>query len=132
LEHVEQDQMVFRMLDIVFSRSGKLIATMAEDPTTPWIGRPATIRVFEVTAGRETARIPFPEMAHAIRFADDDTAIEIAVGRRRIRWERYPLTAAEMLREACTFVQRNMNAPEWARFMGDEPERETCPGIVRP
>ena len=64
----------------------------------------------------------------AWRFAPDDSSLEIAVGRRRIRWERYPLSAAGLIAEVCGRVRRNMSAIEWARFMKDEPPRDTCPG----
>jgi len=33
-----------------------------------------------------------------------------------------------LIAEACGRVRRNMNAIEWARFMRDEPRRDTCPG----
>jgi WD40 repeat protein len=128
LEHVEPDQWIFRIHRIVFSPTGKLIATMADDPTNNDRGTPGTLRVFEVSTGHEIARIPFPELAHDLRFAPDDTALEVAVGRRRIRWERYPLMAAEMIRRSCGLVQRNLDALEWARFMGGDPRRDTCPG----
>jgi WD40 repeat protein len=127
LEHVEPDQWVFRIHRIVFSPTGKLIATMADDPTGTDSGRPGTLRVFEVSTGREVARIPFPELAHDLRFAPDDTYLEVAVGRRRIRWERFPLVAAEMIRNSCALVQRNLDPIEWARFLGTEPRRDTCP-----
>jgi WD40 repeat protein len=126
LEHVEQDQWMFRIHRLAFSPSGKLIATMADDPTNSEIGRPGMVRVFDVASGREIARFPFPELAHEVRFTSGDADFEIAVGRRRIRWERYPLSAAALIKDACAFVQRNMNEIEWPRFMGDEPRRDTC------
>ena len=100
---------------------------MAYDGTKTETGRPGTVRVFEVGTGREIARIPFPELAHGLQFAPDESSLEIAVGRRRIRWERYPLSAEALIAEACGYVQRNLDALEWARFMGDEPRRATCP-----
>jgi WD40 repeat protein len=127
LEHIEQDQWVFRIHRLVFSPRGRLIATMADDPTSTDRGRPGTLRVFEVSTGREVARMPFPELAHDLRFTADDAYLEVAVGRRRIRWERFPLSAAEMIRNGCALVQRNMDPLEWARFMGEEPRRDTCP-----
>jgi WD40 repeat protein len=127
LEHAEQDQWMFRIHRLAFSPSGKLIATMADDPTNADIGRPGTVRVFEVATGRELARFPFPELAHEVRFTDGEANLEIAVGRRRIRWERYPLSASQLLTQACAFVQRNMNEIEWARFIGDGPRGDTCP-----
>ena len=126
LEHVEQDQWMFRIHRLTFSPSGKLIATMADDPTNTDIGRPGTVRVFEVASGREIARFPFPELAHEVRFTGGDAELEIAIGRRRIRWERYPLSAEALIKDACAFVQRNMDEIEWARFMGEEPRRDTC------
>jgi WD40 repeat protein len=128
LEQVEPDQFVFRVHHLTFSPSGRLIATIADDPTLTDVGRPGTVRVFEVGTGREIARIPFPELAHDLRFAQDESFFEVAVGRRRIRWERYPLSAEALIKDACGYVQRNLDALEWARFMGDEPQRETCPG----
>ena len=128
LEQVEPDQFVFRVHHLTFSPSARLIATIADDPTLTDVGRPGTVRVFEVGTGREIARIPFPELAHDLRFAQDESFFEVAVGRRRIRWERYPLSAAALINDACGYVQRNLDALEWARFMGDEPRRETCPG----
>ena len=126
LEHVEQDQWMFRIHRLVFSPSGSLIATLADDPTSTDVGRPGTVRVFEVASGREIARFPFAELAHEVRFTAGDADLEIAVGRRRIRWERHPLSAPALIKEACRFVQRNMNEIEWVRFMGDGPRRETC------
>jgi hypothetical protein len=131
LEHIEQDQWVFKIHRLAFSPRGTLIATMAEDPTETGFGRPGTVRVFEVGTGREIARFPFPEVAHDVRFAADDSALEIAVGRRRLRWEHYPLSPAGMIARACALVQRQMEPIEWARFMGDEPHRETCPAVGR-
>jgi hypothetical protein len=45
-------------------------------------GRPGTLTVFEVSTGREVARIPIPELAHDLRFSADDLSVEVAVGRR--------------------------------------------------
>ena len=129
LEHVEPDQWIFRIHRIVFSPSGKLVATIADDPTSADYAKPGTLRVFEVATGREVARIPFTEVAHDLRFTRDDASLEVAVGRRRIRWERYPLVAAELIRESCGRVQRNMSALEWERFMGGGGRRDTCPSV---
>lgn len=131
LEHIEQDQSTFRIHRLVFSAGARLLATLADDPTQTDIGRPGAVRVFDLATGREVARVPFPELAHDVRFTPDGAALEIAVGRRRIRWERYPLTRDAVIAKACALVQREMEPIEWSRFMGGEPRRHTCPAGAR-
>jgi hypothetical protein len=104
------------------------MATLADDPTMTDVGRPGTVSIFELAGGRLVARVPFSELAHDLRFAPDESFFEIAVGRRRIRWEQYPLSAEAMIRRACALVHRNMEPIEWSRFMPGEQRRETCPG----
>ena len=53
------------------------------------------------------------------------------MGRRQIRWERYPLKPDEMIRDACALTHRSLSAGEWKRFLGGEARRETCAASSR-
>jgi WD40 repeat protein len=37
----------------------------------------------------------------------------------------------EAISKACSIVNRNFGDSEWHRFFGDEPYRETCPGMLK-
>ncbi len=131
LEHVEPDQWVFRINRLVFSPGARFLATFADDPTSSDRGRPGTFRIFELSTGGLVARVSFAELAHEVRFTPDNAYLEIAVGRRQIRWERYPLDAGEMIGNACTFTRRGLTPLEWTRFFGDEKQRDICPAVGR-
>jgi WD40 repeat protein len=126
LEHAEPNQTVFRIRTLVYSADGRRIATIADDPTESDRGRPGTLRVFDVQTGVELARVPFPEAAHALRFAADNSYVEAAVGWRRIRWAKYPLLPGELIRQSCELVHANLSAAEWRRYMGTAARRNTC------
>ena len=62
-------------------------------------------------------------------FSPDRAFLEIAVGNKHIRLERFPLRAQDLIEDACARVGRNLTEAEWSRYMEDTPYRVTCPKL---
>ena len=126
LDHKEEELEDLRVSSIVFSDDGALLASVAVDATqTPGKGA-ATLRVFEVSTEKELIRIPLPETPHFIAFSSDRAFLQIGVGNRHLRLERFPIRARGLIEEACARVGRNLSDAEWERYLGDLPARNTC------
>jgi WD40 repeat protein len=131
VDHKEEEKGVLRVRTLAFSASGQLLATVVSDPTIHPPGSDSTVRVFHAQLGRELIRIPLRDHPHFLRFSADDAYLELAVGVRNIRLERYPLKAEDMAREACSWVGRNLTELEWSRYLGHLPYRDTCTELNR-
>ena len=131
VDHKEEEKGVLRVRALAFSASGQLLATVVSDPTIHPPGSDSTVRVFHAWLGQELIRIPLRDNPHFLRFSADDAYLELAVGIRNIRLERYPLKAEDMAREACSWVGRNFTELEWSRYLGQLPYRATCTGLNR-
>ena len=126
LDHKEEEKEVLRVASIVFSSDGELLASVAVDPTLPPGEGGATLRVFEVNTEKELIRVPLPETPHFIAFSPDRAFLQIAVGIRHLRLERFPIRAHGLIEEACARVGRNLSEEEWTRYLGEVPYRKTC------
>jgi len=131
VDHKEEEKGVLRVRALAFSASGELLATVVSDPTIHPPGSDSTVRVFHARLGQELIRIPLRDHPHFLRFSADDAYLELAVGVRDIRLERYPLKAEDMAREACSWVGRNLTELEWSRYLGHQPYRATCTELNR-
>lgn len=126
LDHKEEEREVLRVASLVFSDDGALLASVAVDPTqTPGEGG-ATLRVFEVSTEKELIRVPLPEIPHFIAFSPDGAFLQIDVGNRHLRLERFPIRARDLIDEACERVGRDLNDDEKARYLGDASYPNTC------
>ena len=122
---------------IAFSPDGRYVATGGVDKTA---------RVFRLSTGEEVARLPQEETVIAILFLSDGRHVMIAAGKDQITKEdrtramagavarpfivtRHLLQPDDLVQEACSRLTRNLTQQEWARYVGDEPYRKTCPKL---
>lgn len=125
-DHKEEEKGELRVQSLAFSADGGLLASAAVDPRLSWPGQQATLRVFDLATQRELIRVPLPEVPHVIGISTDKAFLEIVVGWKNLRLERFPIDARGLIDEACARVGRNLTDPEWARYLGDAPYRKTC------
>jgi hypothetical protein len=84
----------------------------------------------EAATGRELHRIELPGTAVAVHFTPTGNALEIvhhaSHGADVVR-ALYTLDPADLIREACGKVTRNLTLSEWKQYSGSEiPYRRTC------
>ena len=83
-------------------------------------------RIYEVSTGREVSRFDHATEVTALAFAGDDAQLATLAGSTLIR---RPWRSADMVRQACSRLTRNLTPAEWTQYLGEEPYRKTCPGI---
>jgi len=127
LHHRDEEKEVFQVRSVVFNADGTLLASVTENPTLPEKERVATLRVFDVRSAKEVMRVPLHGGAPLfIGFSPDGAFLEIVVGERHLRRERFPLRVEGLIEDACSRVSRNLTEEEWVRYFGDIPYRQTC------
>jgi WD40 repeat protein len=126
LDHKEEEKEVLRVSSMAFSADGRMLASVARDPTVAPGEGGATLRVFNIDDGKQLIRVPLPETPHYVGFSADQAFLEVAVGDEDIRLERFPTHAQGLIENACARVGRNLSEEEWARYLGDAPPRKTC------
>jgi WD40 repeat protein len=129
LHHKDEEKEIFQVRSVVFSSDGTLLASVTENPTRSEQERGATLRVFDVRLATELIRVPLHETPLFMGFSPDRAFLEIAVGNKHIRLERFPLRVQDLIEDACARVGRNLTAAEWSRYMEDTPYRVTCPKL---
>lgn len=127
--HKEEETEVLRIRMLTFSADGELLASVAENPTSSEPERRVSLRVFDIRSDREIIRVAQNEAPLMLRFSDDKGFLEMAVGKQRLRLERLPLRAQDLIDEACLRVGRNLTPAEWSLYLEDSPYRATCPTL---
>ncbi|MFL6201013.1 MAG: WD40 repeat domain-containing protein [Thermoanaerobaculia bacterium] len=129
LDHREEETQVLRIRPVVFSPSGRRLASLTRDPTFLEEESAFTLHVFDLSTRNEIIRTTLNDLPRGLWFSPDEKAVEIAFGRRNLRLERFPLGAEELLRSACARVGRNLDETEWERYMSGMTFRRTCTAI---
>ena len=83
-------------------------------------------RIYEVSTGREVSRFDHATEVTALAFGGDDAQLTTLAGSTLIR---RPWRSADMVRQACSRLTRNLTPAEWTQYLGEEPYRKTCPGL---
>jgi WD40 repeat protein len=125
LDHMQEETKVLRVSAIAFSGDGRLLASVALDPTVTWEGG-ATLRVFSIDDERQLIRVPLPEVPLHIGFSADHAFLEAVVGEEDIRLVRFPIHSQDLIEQACALMGRNLSEDEWNRYLHDAPPRKTC------
>ena len=102
---------------VAFTHDGRHVAAGGAD---------LTARIYEVSTGREVSRFDRGTEVTALAFSGDDAYLETFAGSTL---DRRPWQSADMVRQACSRLTRNLTLTEWARSLGEEPYRKTCAGI---
>ncbi len=128
LDHKEEERDVFRIRQIVFSTDGKLLASVALDPTQTdeHDDNDATLRVFDIAAETELIRARLTEQHAYIGFSSDHAFLNAAFGDEDIRLEQFPIHPQDLIDKACARMGRNLTEEEWVRYLGKTPYQKTC------
>ena len=106
---------------VAFSPDGKWVATGSRDNTA---------RVMEAATGRELVRHQMTGLVSAVSFLGNSTLLVAGdTSNTEVEISRLQLDPAELIRDACSRLSRNLTREEWARYLPTEPYRATCPNL---
>jgi len=92
-------------------------------------GSDTVIRVWAADSGRQIARLP-PLPVHAATIDSDSRSVLVALDTPSdLAIARYPLSAEDLIIQACGLLQRNLSRDEWEQYFHEEPYRKTCPTL---
>lgn len=104
---------------VIFSPNGKYIACSISDNTA---------RVWDSHTGQEAAKMLFNGPVIALAFSPDGKLLAAASADRTARvwlWKK-----EDIITQACSRIDRNLNQDEWSRYFGNEPYCKTCPNLA--
>jgi WD40 repeat protein len=102
---------------VAFSPDGRLVATRSADHTA---------RAFEAGTGREVARLVLGEPVRDVGFVSGGRFLRAASGTTNLLITEAPVSASDLIAEACSKLDRNLTRKEWMTYLGALPYRETC------
>jgi WD40 repeat protein len=106
--------------DIAFAGGDQYVAVANGDKISIW----------DWMNNRQIAKLSHDELVTDIAFTPDDSRLVTASQDDMVRlwaWRKDDLIA-----DACSRLERNFTPDEWRNYLGDEPYRETCPGLPVP
>jgi WD40 repeat protein len=106
---------------LAFSPDGKLVATGSSDHTA---------RVMEAATGKELVRHQMNEPIFAVSFlGNSNLVVATQMSSNLVKISRIIIDPAELIRDACSRLPRNLTREEWGRYLPGEPYRATCPNL---
>ena len=109
------------VLALAFSVDGRWLVTGSAD---------ATARIWDVESGKEMARISRRDMIGAVTFTADGRGVELLEDGGHLSTGLWRIE--DLIAQTCQRLRRNLSRQEWEQYLGDEPYRETCPGVPVP
>jgi WD40 repeat protein len=91
----------------------------------------ASAHVFEVSSGREVARMAFPEPIKFLTFVDNGRRLRLATGKTELAIADELVLSSDLVAEACSKVHRNLTESEWANYVRSGSRAKTCPQLTR-
>ncbi len=112
-----------RIYGLAFSPDDELIATAGTDQI---------VRVWKVSTGHEEARFSLDGMAWLVGFSADNHSL--LINNSTADWSSGRLQAhywrgADLMRETCSRLWRNLALEEWSTYFASEPYRRTCDNL---
>jgi WD40 repeat protein len=105
---------------VAFSPDGKWVAT----------GDDNNVRVMEAATGKELVRHQMNGRVATVSFLGDSTlVVATATPAAEIEISQLSLDPAELIRDACSRLPRNLTRDEWDRYLHGETYRATCPNL---
>jgi WD40 repeat protein len=91
------------------------------------IGDDRTVRVRELTSGRETARLLHSSDPYNVTVSPNGRYIATISGENVVTVWMWRM--ADAIDQACSRLTRNLTFDEWQRYLNDEPYRKTCSAL---
>ena len=106
---------------VAFSPDGKWVATGSAD---------GTARMMEAVTGKELVRSQMGGPVGPVSFLGNSTLLVGAFpSDSAFEVSRLQLDPAELIRDACSRLPRNLTREEWSRYLPGETYRATCPNL---
>jgi WD40 repeat protein len=103
------------LLSLEISPDGSCLALGCDD---------GTARVWNLSDGREMASLKHKSPVIALAFSPDGS--KLATGIQDGTASVWLWRSGDLVKEACSRLNRNLTPDEWRMYMGDEPYHETC------
>jgi WD40 repeat protein len=91
-------------------------------------GGDQSVRVWKIPEAKEVARFEMGGKIGGVAFSHDMEFVAAASSDRTARIWRWRY--ANLIGDACAHLSRNLTLNEWRTYLGDEPYRPTCPGLL--
>ncbi len=104
---------------VAFSPDGKWVATGSWDHTA---------RVMEAATGKELVRHQMNGPIIAVSFLGNPSLV-VAADTTVLEISHIIIDPAELIRDACSRLPRNLTREEWDRYLPGERYRATCPNL---
>ncbi len=105
---------------VAFSLDGKYVATGNTDET---------VRVYQLPSGQEVSRLSHLGSIAALEFSADGASIVVTStesAQHEVAINQYDLRTANLVREACARLDRNLTKDEWKQYMLSGRWHKTC------
>jgi len=109
-----------RVVPLTWSADGTLLVTESAGVAHVW----------RAASGEEVSRLALTGGARAgVLSPDAATLTTVSLVGRTLLVVQHPLGPQALLAATCARLSRNLTAPEWKEYVGDEPYRKTCPNL---
>jgi len=106
---------------VAFSPDGKWVATGSWDKTA---------RVMDAATGKELVRHQMNGKVTTVSLLRNSSLMVAALpSNDAIEISHISIDPAELIRDACSRLPRNLTREEWNRYLPGEPYRATCPNL---
>ena len=109
--------------DVTFSHDGHYIAAAFNDSNPT---------VFETNTGKKLAQLTEEDPVNAVAFSPDGRYVltfeilENAGQSPAVIVTQQSLQVADLIKEVCSRLTRDLTQAEWKQYLGDEPRQTTC------
>ena len=112
-------------ISVAFSPDGRWIVSSGQTDAAS-AQQDGTARVWEAATGREVTRIQHRGWADSVGFSQDGRWVTSITYDTALVWWWKP---EDVIKQACSYLTRNLTDAEWEMYLPGEPYRKTCENL---